>query len=91
VTESRAETGSEASRLRPTEPLDLVNLDEAAAMVKRSKRTLEHYKSKPSFPQPTVEGGGGRPDLWDWKAMRLWLEQEFGMNLPEDFPGSRIG
>jgi hypothetical protein len=76
---------------RPTEgktARDLVTLAQAAGMVHRAKRTLEHYKST-GMPLPTVEGGGGRPDLWDWEVIRPWLEAEFGINLPETFPAGR--
>jgi hypothetical protein len=67
---------------------DRVTLDQSAAVVNRSKRTLEHYKRK-SLPPPTVEGGGGKPDLWDWQTIRPWLEATFNVRLPETYPGNR--
>jgi len=63
---------------------DLVNLDEAAAMVHRSKRTLERQLSK--MPAPHVQGGGGKPSLWKWAELRPWLEKEFVPDLPKRFP-----
>jgi hypothetical protein len=60
---------------------DYVNLAQVAAMVKKSKRTLERYKSEGTLPAPVVEGGGGRPDLYDWAIMRPWLAETFGWNL----------
>jgi hypothetical protein len=72
----------------PTAMLDLVTLNQIAGIVKRQKRSLEKYKAKGSLPAPIVGGGGGKPDLWDWKAIRPWLESEFKMTLPEKFPGN---
>lgn len=63
---------------------DLVTLDEAAAMVHRSKKTLERYLAK--MPAPYVQGGGGKPSLWKWDELRPWLEQQFVPDLPERFP-----
>jgi hypothetical protein len=76
-----------------TEPpagfLDRVTLDQAAAAVHRKKRTLEHYKTKGTLPAPTILGGGGKPALWDWKALRPWLESTFKIELPETYPAHR--
>jgi len=73
----------------PYSPSDLVTLDQAAGKVHRSKRTLERYKTKGTMPAPAVEGGGGRPDLWEWKTLGPWLEQTFGIKQPDRFPGKR--
>jgi hypothetical protein len=45
-------------------PDQYVTLDQAAAMVHRSKRTLERYKRRKSdpLPDPDISGGGGRAD-----------------------------
>ena len=43
------------------EQADLVTLDQAAAMVHRSKRTLERHKTKGTLPDPAVQGGAGGP------------------------------
>jgi hypothetical protein len=67
---------------------DLVMLDQAAASVHTSKRTLERYKTEGTLPDPVREGGGGKPALYDWKVMRPWLENVFGVKLPERFPGN---
>ncbi len=64
---------------------DRVTLDQAAAAVHRKKRTLERRKTEGTLPPPTVEGGGGKPDLWDWTVLRPWLQNEFGVILPERF------
>jgi hypothetical protein len=72
------------------EAVDYVTLDQAAAMVHRSKRTLEHRKRGPNpLPDPDLEGGGGKPHEWKWGTIRPWLEQEFGKKLPERPLGNR--
>jgi hypothetical protein len=75
----------ETSREQP----DLVTLDQAAAFVHRSKRTLERYKTNGKLPAPSVEGGGGRPNLWEWSVIRLWLTETFNIPLSERFPAHR--
>lgn len=83
---------AEASRskaLPPIEPPDLVTLNQAAAIVNASKRTLERHKTKGELPDPAVEGGAGKAARYDWKVMRPWLESKFAMKLPEHFPGNR--
>jgi hypothetical protein len=64
--------------------LDLVTLDEAAAIVHRVKRTLERHLSR--MPLPHVQGGGGKPSLWRWADLRPWLQREYLPDLPERFP-----
>jgi hypothetical protein len=67
---------------------DLVNLDEAAAIVHRVKRTLEGYQQDKTknMPMPYVQGGGGKPSLWKWNELRPWLEKTFVPDLPKRFP-----
>jgi hypothetical protein len=69
-----------------------VTLDKMAAMVDRSKRTLEKLQTRQQtpLPAPDVEGGGGRPHEWKWSNIRLWLEKEFGRVMPEQFPSDRF-
>jgi hypothetical protein len=68
-----------------------VTLDQIAAVVNRSKRSLERYKTRKTDPLPTpdVEGGGGKPAEWDWENIRPWLEREFGRTLPKRYPSLR--
>ncbi len=68
-----------------------VTLDQLAAMVRRSKRTLENWRrrQKNPMPDPDVEGGGGKPHEWIWEKIRLWLEHETCRTLPVDFPSIR--
>jgi len=67
---------------------DLVRLDQAAAAAHTSKRTLERCKTEGTLPDPIREGGGGKPALYDWKIMRPWLTENFGIILPEKFPAN---
>ena len=68
-----------------------VTLTQAAAIVNRSKRTLEGYKQKdPEFPAPRVKGGDGKPDEWAWSELRPWLAETFKKDLPERFPTDRF-
>lgn len=62
----------------------LVTLDQAAAAVARSKRTLEKYRRK--MPPPYAPGGGGRPALWLYSALRPWLEATFRVRLDPSRP-----
>jgi hypothetical protein len=89
---NRQAAGADASGTQheaPDDHPDLVTLAQAANMAHRSKRTLERYKTAGKLPAPTVEGGGGRADMYDWKVMRTWLEAEFGVKQPEAFPARR--
>lgn len=65
-----------------------VTLDQLAAIVNRSKKTLERELSKDGSPMPTpdVVGGGGKPHEWKWSRIRPWLESTYGRQLPVRFP-----
>lgn len=65
-----------------------VTLDQIAAAVNHSKKSLERRKSRKDkpLPSPAVEGGGGKADEWIWSDIRPWLETEFGRKLPNVFP-----
>lgn len=58
-----------------------IDLQYMAYLVKRTKRTLEGYKSK--MPPPTIPGGHGRPAEWDWNVIRPWLETTFNRRFSE--------
>lgn len=66
-----------------SKPVRLIDLDQAAAWVKRSRSCLRHYKD---LPPPTVKGRRGQRQLWDWSILRPWLERTFGMRLHEEVP-----
>ena len=70
-----------------------VTLDQMAALVSRSKKTLERRKRRKDNPLPShaVEGGGGKADEWIWSEVRPWLEQESQRHLPERFPARTDG
>lgn len=61
-----------------------VTLDQIAAIVRRQKRSLEKYRGR--MPRPASAGGHGRPTLWAWADVRPWLEETFGLPLPDCFP-----
>jgi len=64
-----------------------VSLAQAAAIVHRSKRTLEDWQDKDGdFPLPEVQGAGGRASCWKWSAIRPYLEKKAGLILPERYP-----
>jgi hypothetical protein len=68
--------------------IQYVTLDQAAAIVNRSKRTLEKLatRKKNPLPDPDVQGGGGKANEWNWAKLRPWLEGEYGKQLPVRFP-----
>lgn len=68
------------------QPKQYVRLGQMAAIVQRGKRTLEREKTKGELPPPTIEGGGGKPDEWEWSIIRPWLETKYGRCLPARFP-----
>jgi hypothetical protein len=73
----------------PAELPDLVTLDQAAAMVHKTKRALEYYKTEGTLPDPFKEGGGGKAALYDWRILGPWLTDQFGIPLPAKYPRHR--
>jgi hypothetical protein len=70
-----------------------VTLDQAAAMVNRTKKTLMRYLNDPKYkkhrmPKPDVKGGEGKPHEWRWTRLRPFLEKHFNRRLPERFPSA---
>ena len=63
-----------------------VTLDQAAAIVSRSKRTLRGYYDRGKMPKPDIRGGGGRAHEWAWDKLRPWLEKTFHRKLPVKYP-----
>lgn len=64
-----------------------VTLDMIAALVNRSKKTLERWVKQGKLPSPDVEGGGGKPHEWNYLKLRPALEQYTEKKLPPNFPG----
>lgn len=67
----------------------LVTLDQIAAIVRRSRKTLQNYRCPyhpRAMPEPAVEGSGKIPHLYDWARIRCWLSLTFAIPLPEHFP-----
>jgi len=72
----------------PPEPPQLVTLDQAAALCRRTKRRLRDFVGR-GLPAPVNEATrrGNQLKLYAWDEMRPWLEATFGLVLPERFPG----
>ena len=69
-------------RHRPWQwPEELVTLDQMAATVHRSKRTLERYLKEMPLPRVRSAKGRGFANRWAWSDVRPWLEAKFGINL----------
>ena len=71
------------------EPPQYVTLDQMAALVNRSKKTLERLKKANKLPPPEVQGGGGKPDEWLWCNVREDLAKEYDRVMPERYPSQR--
>lgn len=80
--------GPKRARARAEALVQYVTLDQAAATVSRSKRTLERYKAV--MPAPKVTGRRGQAAEWDWAELRPWLSETFRRALPERAPGSGL-
>jgi hypothetical protein len=65
-------------------PRTYIDLDQAAALVNRSKRTLERRLG--DMPMPVVQGMGGKKSEWLYAELRPWLETEYGKMLPDRPP-----
>jgi hypothetical protein len=65
-----------------------VTLDQMAAIVGKSKKTLERElnKANSDMPGPDNEGGGGKAHEWRWSRIRPWLEKKYNRQLPTRFP-----
>ena len=66
----------------------MIDLDQAAALVNRSKRTLERYQKNPRkhMPLPVIQGGAGKKSEWKYSELKPWLEREFDRLLPDKPP-----
>lgn len=89
IGERRAPTdASDQTRQTPTDTgsqgliVQYVTMDQMAAVVNKSKRTLERWP----LPPPDVKGGNGRANEWIWSKVRSVLEDCSGRSLPERFP-----
>jgi hypothetical protein len=63
-----------------------VTLNQAAAIVNRSKTTLRRRYDDGDLPHPDVHGGGGNPHEWKWSKIRPVLEELYRRPLPKHFP-----
>lgn len=67
-----------------------VTLNQMAAIVSKSKRTLERLRQNGKLPNPSVKGGQGKADEWQWQRVKEVLEHEYGRQLPDRFPAERF-
>lgn len=65
---------------------DYIDLDQAAALVNRGKKTLERALADQKMPSPDVEGGGGKKHEWVYLKLKPWLEKTYGRILPDRPP-----
>ncbi len=90
-TQTHTDTATPVTEEREATALDdLVTLDQAAAVVGRSKRSLELYLQRGDLPRPDLPGGGGKAHRWYWNTLRPALEKHFRPDLPLKFPASRV-
>jgi len=66
----------------PQQVVHYIDLDQAAALVNRAKRTLENQITKGKFPPPAIQGSGGKKSEWLNSELKPWLENEYGRKLP---------
>ena len=66
-----------------------IDMDQAAALVSRSKKTLERKLNNGTMPQPDIEGGGGKKHEWEYAKLRPWLEATYCRMLPDRPPHTR--
>ena len=67
-----------------------VTLRQMAAIVSKSKKSMERLRDNEILPAPDVKGGKGKADEWQWSKVRPILEQEYKRELPEVFPADRF-
>ncbi len=64
----------------------LITLRQAAALARRKKCSLEHYKYKSDdkrLPEPEIVGSGGKPSLYLASELLPWITRIFGVKVPD--------
>ena len=61
-----------------------IDMDQAAALVNRVKKTLARQMM--NMPAPAVKGGGGKKHEWNYAVLKPWLERKYGKLLPDRPP-----
>jgi hypothetical protein len=64
----------------------LVTLDQIAATVHTSKRTLERRRKE--MPPPAYKPKRGAATKWLWSEVRPWLVKRYGPSVPITYPGA---
>ena len=67
-----------------------VTLRQMAAIVNKSKRTLERLYQNGKLPAPAVEGGKGKAYEWRWSDIKPILETQYDRQLPKTFPSDQF-
>ena len=91
--EATPETDDAARTEEQTEPATVeyhVTLWQMAAIVSKSKKTLERLRKNEILPAPDVKGGNGKANEWRWSKVRPILEKEYWRKLPEVFPADQF-
>ncbi len=63
-----------------------VTVDQAAALVQRSKKTVAKWLNQDGAPLAAVEGGGGKAHEYLWSDLKPFLELKTSRNLPAEYP-----
>jgi hypothetical protein len=64
--------------------IQYVSYSVMAAMVGKSKKTLDRWQKKEPLPMPAIEGGKGRPNEYEYQAVREWLERHSTRRMPPE-------
>ena len=72
------------------EVLGHVTLLQMAAIVNKSKHTLERLCRSGKLPAPDIEGGAGKANEWRWSVVKPVLEKTYRRMLPDRFPTDRF-
>ena len=67
-----------------------VTLQQMAAIVGKSKRTLQRLYESGDLPAADIPGGKGMANEWRWSVVRPILEEKYNRKLPQVFPADRI-
>jgi hypothetical protein len=72
----------------PEYVLEIVDLDQIAAIIHLKKSSMGAYKRRQTdpLPDPDFPGGGGKRDHWSWNTIRPWLVRNFALPIPDHYP-----
>jgi hypothetical protein len=67
----------------------VVDLDQIATVVHLKKRSMEKYIRRKEDPLPDPDFPAevsGKAHHWNWSTVRPWLERNFNLPIPQQFP-----